>query len=98
MWRLNWIHPFTERNGRTSRAASYLVLCAKEQLLLPGGYSIPEQIVENRTPYYEALEDGDANFESNGGEINRETVPAMEELLAVMLARQLTMGHRNALS
>lgn len=24
MWRLNWIHPFTDGNGRTARAASYL--------------------------------------------------------------------------
>ena len=28
MWRMNWIHPFTDGNGRTSRAVSYLVLCA----------------------------------------------------------------------
>ena len=26
MWRLNWIHPFRDGNGRTSRAVSYLVL------------------------------------------------------------------------
>jgi Fic family protein len=26
MWRLNWIHPFTDGNGRTSRVASYVVL------------------------------------------------------------------------
>ena len=26
MWRLNWIHPFLDGNGRTSRAVSYLVL------------------------------------------------------------------------
>ncbi|WP_416883075.1 Fic family protein [Marivita sp.] len=96
MWRLNWIHPFTEGNGRTSRAASYLVLCAKEQILLPGGYSIPEQIVENRTPYYEALEDGDKNYENNGRTLNAEVVPAMERLLAGMLARQLTARHKNA--
>jgi Fic family protein len=25
MWRLNWIHPFVDGNGRTSRAASYFV-------------------------------------------------------------------------
>lgn len=98
MWRLNWIHPFTEGNGRTSRAASYLVLCAKEQILLPGGYSVPEQIVENRTPYYSALEDGDAHFASNGGVLNEDVVPAMEQLLAGMLARQLTARHKNATS
>jgi Fic family protein len=98
MWRLNWIHPFTEGNGRTSRAASYLVLCAREQILLPGGYSIPEQIVENRTPYYQALEDGDRNFQENGGELNADVVPAMEQLLAGMLAKQLTEQHKNASS
>ncbi len=96
MWRLNWIHPFTEGNGRTSRAASYLVLCAKEQILLPGGYSIPEQIVENRTPYYEALEDGDYHFGENGGLLNSDVVPMMEDLLAGMLAKQLTKRHQNA--
>lgn len=96
MWRLNWIHPFTEGNGRTSRAASYLVLCAKEQILLPGKYSIPEQIVENRTPYYNALEDGDRRFIENGGILNSEVVPLMEQLLGSMLAKQLTMGHKNA--
>ena len=98
MWRLNWIHSFTEGNGRTSRATSYLVLCAKEQFLLPGGYSIPEQIVENRQPYYEALEDGDSRFEENGGQLNEEVVPKMEYLLAGMLAKQLTIRHQNATS
>ncbi|MDH5529741.1 MAG: Fic family protein, partial [Paracoccaceae bacterium] len=27
MWRLNWIHPFADGNGRTSRILSYMVLC-----------------------------------------------------------------------
>lgn len=96
MWRLNWIHPFTDGNGRTSRAASYLVLCAREQLLLPGGYTIPEQIVENRTPYYQALEDGDNNF-AKTNTLNLAVVPKMEELIGSMLAKQLTMSHKNAL-
>jgi Fic family protein len=26
MWRMNWIHAFTDGNGRTARAVSYLVL------------------------------------------------------------------------
>jgi Fic family protein len=56
MWRLNWIHPFSDGNGRTSRAVAYLVLCARAGFNLPGRKTIPEQIAENRTPYYEALE------------------------------------------
>src|SRR6185312_15970138 len=27
LWRLNWIHPFADGNGRTARAAAYLVMC-----------------------------------------------------------------------
>jgi len=29
LWRLNWIHPFTDGNGRTARAVSYLILCVR---------------------------------------------------------------------
>lgn len=29
MWRMNWIHPFADGNGRTSRALSYLILLIK---------------------------------------------------------------------
>ena len=60
MWRLNWIHPFTDGNGRTSRAVSYLVLCIRLHALLPGRLTIPEQIEQDRTPYYRALEAADA--------------------------------------
>ncbi len=35
MWRINWIHPFDDGNGRTARAASYLVLLAKTGSVLP---------------------------------------------------------------
>jgi len=59
MWRLNWIHPFDDGNGRTSRALSYLILCVKSGMQLPGTNTIPEQISKNKTPYYEALEAAD---------------------------------------
>ncbi|WP_299395470.1 Fic family protein [Pelagibius sp.] len=59
MWRLNWIHPFEDGNGRTSRAVSYLVLCSVLGDRLPGRKTIPEQIAENKKPYYEALEKAD---------------------------------------
>lgn len=88
MWRLNWIHPFTEGNGRTSRASSYLVLCAKSGSLFPGTETIPEQIVANREPYYEALEKADLNFDHEN-KFTDQTVKAMEDLLGAMLARQL---------
>ena len=48
LWRLNWIHPFIEGNGRTARAACYLLICACLNALLPGKKIIPERIRENR--------------------------------------------------
>jgi len=55
LWRLNWVHPFRNGNGRTARAVSYMVLCAKYGNLLPAKNSIGQQIVENKTPYDQNL-------------------------------------------
>lgn len=84
MWRLNWIHPFTDGNGRTSRAISYLVLCVRLKALLPGKVTIPEQIEQDRTPYYKALEAADDAWAEG-----RIDLTAMKQLLASMLAKQL---------
>jgi hypothetical protein len=35
MWRLNWIHPFADGNGRTSRIISYVVLSIRAGAILP---------------------------------------------------------------
>ncbi|MBL0375211.1 Fic family protein [Rhizobium sp. KVB221] len=85
MWRLNWIHPFSDGNGRTSRMVSYLVLSVKEGLLLPGRNTIPDQIVDNRKPYFDALEAAD-EAEAAG----RIDLSKMEDLIESMLAVQLT--------
>ena len=29
LWRMNWIHPFIEGNGRTARAACYYLMCLR---------------------------------------------------------------------
>lgn len=85
MWRLNWIHPFEDGNGRTSRAVSYIILCSALKMLLPGSPSIPEQIQENRSAYFHALEAADgACLETGGVDISE-----MEALLKGMLATQL---------
>lgn len=84
MWRLNWIHPFTDGNGRTSRAASYLVLCIRLKALLPGRVTIPEQIEKEKTPYYKALEAADDAWAEGQVDLKQ-----MKDLLASMLAKQL---------
>jgi Fic family protein len=91
LWRLNWIHPFTDGNGRTARATSYLVLCAKLHERLPGTKTIPELIAINKLPYYRALEGADEA--SGGGKID---LTAMEEYLSELLAKQLLSVHQAA--
>ena len=84
LWRLNWIHPFIEGNGRTARAACYYLLCLKHGGLLPGQKTVPERIKENRAPYYAALQEADKHWEN--GQFNVDT---LAQYLADLLADQL---------
>lgn len=84
MWRLNWIHPFADGNGRTSRVISYVVLSIRAGAMLPGTPTIPDQIVDNRKPYFDALDAADAAFRA--GKVD---VSEMEVLLGALLANQL---------
>jgi Fic family protein len=91
MWRLNWIHPFSDGNGRTARIVSYMVLSIHERCVLPGMPSIPEQIIANKQPYYEALAKADETFQKGALELMM-----MEELLHDMLSIQLANLRRRA--
>jgi Fic family protein len=85
LWRLNWIHPFTDGNGRTARAVSYLVLCVALGSRLPGTRTVPEHIASDKTPYYRALEAADAG-----------DLEPLESLLSNHLAKQLLSVHEAA--
>ena len=85
LWRLNWIHPFVEGNGRTARAACYYLICMRQGRLLPGKKIVPERIRENREPYYAALREADRNW--NEGHFD---VSQMADYLANLLTGQLT--------
>lgn len=91
MWRLNWVHPFADGNGRTSRILSYVLLSIRAQSVFPGTPTIPEQIVDNRNPYFDALDAADAAWTEGNLDLSK-----MEELLSGMLARQLTNAYESA--
>lgn len=84
LWRLNWIHPFTDGNGRTARAVSYLVLCVRLGYPLHAPNSVPAQIAQNKQSYYDALEAADLAYQQGGIDVG-----ALEQLLGKLLARQL---------
>jgi Fic family protein len=91
MWRMNWIHPFNDGNGRTARVVSYLVLCVRLGTRLPGTTTIPEQIALNRDPYYEALEAADKSATDSTVDLS-----LMEKLMESLLATQLVSVFRAA--
>lgn len=84
MWRHNWIHPFQDGNGRTSRAVSYLALCSALGMELPGIVTVPDLIVRNKNPYYHALDAADAAWKEG-----RVDVSQMEGLMTKLLIEQL---------
>jgi Fic family protein len=93
LWKLNWIHPFSDGNGRTARAVSYVVLSIKLDSLLPGAPTIPEQIASNKKPYYDALEFADKALLANANAVD---VSALETMLDRMLAQQLVNAAKEA--
>jgi Fic family protein len=91
LWKLNWIHPFTDGNGRTARALSYLLLCLRLGSSLPGTNTIPEQIAKDKTPYYKALEAADRAWAEKKLDLFE-----LEDLLSGLLANQLVTLHKKA--
>lgn len=85
LWRLNWIHPFVEGNGRTARAACYYLLCMKQGRLLGGKKIVPERIRENRDPYYAALRAADRAWAQGNYDVS-----ALAAYLGDLLKGQLT--------
>ena len=85
LWRLNWIHPFIEGNGRTARAICYYLLCVKYGGLLHGNKIVPERIRENRKPYYDALKAADRAWANGNLDLTE-----LEAYLANLLTDQLS--------
>ena len=85
LWRMNWIHPFVEGNGRTARAACYYLVCLKQGRLLQGNKIVPERIRENRKPYYVALRAADDAWGAGHFDVNE-----LAAYLGGLLKDQLT--------
>ena len=92
LWRLNWIYPFADGNGRTARTVSYVVLSIKLDGLLPGVPTIPDQIASDKTPYYVALEAADLAWKAT----QQVDVSGLELMLEGMLAKQLVAAVSSA--
>lgn len=85
LWRLNHIHPFINGNGRTARAACYLVLCIKAGGLLRGEPILPELLKNNRDEYVAALKHADTT--SKNGKLD---LSILHSLISRLLDVQLS--------
>jgi Fic family protein len=59
LWRINWVHPFRNGNGRTARAFCYACMCLKLGAWLSGRKTVPDLIMDNRDRYEESLRRAD---------------------------------------
>jgi Fic family protein len=91
LWKMNWIHPFADGNGRTARAVSYVVLSIKLDSLLPGTPTIPDQIATDKSPYYTALEAADQEWDKGNVDVSK-----LEAVIEPMLAQQLLNAVKQA--
>jgi fido (protein-threonine AMPylation protein) len=85
LWKINWIHPFDEGNGRTARAAMYYALSLKLERMLPGSISIPAQLRKQPRLYYQHLATIDASVKDTG----HPNLDPLAAYLGKLLDRQL---------
>jgi Fic family protein len=86
LWRLNWIHPFKNGNGRTARAFAYACLCMKVGFVLPGTPTVIDQIMSNKPEYEAALRHADQTFAQFGLPDLRPMMAMVERLLVQQLS------------
>ncbi|WBO22288.1 Fic family protein [Sphingomonas abietis] len=84
LWRLNWVHPFINGNGRTARVVCYYILCLRFGAWLPGTVILPELIRRDRADYVAALQAADASLKFGSLDLAQ-----LHGLLAKLLAEQL---------
>jgi Fic family protein len=66
LWRINWVHPFKNGNGRTARAFCYACVCLKFGFVLPGTATLIELVMQNRAEYQHVLKLADTSYETTG--------------------------------
>jgi Fic family protein len=91
LWKLNWIHPFINGNGRTARAIAYVVLCLKIGAELPGDIALPELLKRERERYVAALVQADSSLSTGPLDLS-----ALHGLVQELITRQLQSNSNEA--
>jgi Fic family protein len=86
LWRMNWVHPFKNGNGRTARALAYNVVCLKVGFMLPGTTTLIDLITNERDQYEAALAHADQTY----GDTGTGDLAPMQALVERLLIAQLS--------
>ncbi len=91
LWRINWIHPFGEGNGRVARAAAYMVFSVGERTVLPGDVALPERIAREKIKYYRLLGEADRAWKRS----KKVALTNLEQFLGRLIQAQLREGEED---
>lgn len=86
LWRINWIHPFKNGNGRTARAFAYACLCLKFGFQPPGEKTVIDLIMTNRPAFYSALRHADETYDATTGVVD---LAPLEQYVTELVIQQL---------
>lgn len=96
LWRITWIHPFSNGNGRTARAFCYACLCLKLGALLPGRETIVDFLTAEPARCRGALQHADQSVTGPAGEPDLSELKAyLDELLLRQIQSVETDGGAN---
>lgn len=90
LWRLNWIHPYRDGNGRTARAACCMLAAAHSGCAIDRAFE--RELVADRSIYYAALNCADAAF------AEKSTLDAGAEAMTDFMRLHLTPSNQNGIS
>lgn len=96
LWRMNWVHPFRNGNGRVARELSYLILNVKNGRMLPSKNTVIEQIAGSpqiRNTYNEMLRVTDDLYAATN-DYGKCLVP-MENFMSDLLKKQIRSNLEN---
>jgi Fic family protein len=85
LWRLTWIHPFSECNGRTARAYAYMVLCIKLGYFLPGEETVLSLMSETKEECYRLLAAADKTYADDGSYMLEDLARYLKQLTLIQL-------------
>lgn len=93
LWRITWIHPFSDGNGRTAIAFAYVCLCLKLGAWLPGSETVVDLIAADPARCQRILRETDRGL---AGPADEPDLGAVKTYLDELLLRQMQTVDANA--